>query len=213
MADERYTLTDVEALAAHLRPTIDRQLGDHTNRLSPTQIADAALTWAIDHGWTRTAPPGADLSGRGICPACNHPRPVLHNGRMGFHLFRSDGTAHPCPGEGQQPTAVVEATNAPEGAPYLPGFVRRAGIDVSDIDGSGDEAAVALGHHDEREVRAAFGTHARFCWGAEHSGGAGPIRSAWVTATEGALDPTDWRLYPAAEDDPGAFPVTYWEPR
>jgi hypothetical protein len=70
MADDRYTLTDVEALAAHLRPTIDRQLGDLTNLLSPTQIADAALTWVADHGWSQGARKhrSTDTPSVAVCP-------------------------------------------------------------------------------------------------------------------------------------------------
>jgi hypothetical protein len=48
MAEQRYTLTDVEALAAHLATVLARHAD---GQASATAVADVALGWAADHGW------------------------------------------------------------------------------------------------------------------------------------------------------------------
>ena len=48
MADQRYTVTDVEGLAAHLATVLARHAEGHA---SAVNVADVALGWAADHGW------------------------------------------------------------------------------------------------------------------------------------------------------------------
>lgn len=92
--------------------------------------------------------------------------------------------------------------------PNLAGFVRRAGIPVSDVEGAmGDELAVALGHHPDGDVLVAFHEYAHFRWGEKH--GNGTVRRAWAVNIG---DSREWCLNEVAEGDEGAFPVTYWDP-
>jgi hypothetical protein len=60
---ERYSVTDVEGLAAHLATVLARHAEGHATANS---VADAALGWAADHGFVRADPAGhtiPDLAG------------------------------------------------------------------------------------------------------------------------------------------------------
>jgi hypothetical protein len=167
MAD-RYSLTDVEALAAHLATVLARHA---EGQASATAVADAALGWTADHGFVRSEP----VNRRGV--------------NLG-ETRRLNG----------KPPTITELPN-------LSGFVRRAGVPVSDFEGPHDEQAIALGHWPEADAVAAFTEHAHLAWG-EDSRGLGQVRHDWVV---NAGDNRDWCLVPATAGAVGAFPVTYWE--
>ena len=79
---ERYTVTDVEGLAAHLATVLARFADGHANA---TAVANAALGWAVDHGYIRT-----ERRTEAECPRCLRDVPLDGAGALSWHRL-SDG--------------------------------------------------------------------------------------------------------------------------
>lgn len=210
---ERYSLTDIEGLAAHLATVLARHAEGHA---TAHNVADTALGWAADHGFARTEQVGPTSLEEAAVRLLRQDRDRC--AAWADRLAYAIGTVEEIGQHSNLNDPWVNAldllprklavTQPPDHAiPNLAGFTRRAGIDISDLDEDSSEAAIALGHWPEADAAAAFGEHAHFQWG-DDTKRPTRIRRGWVV---NAGNDTDWHLVPSAADVATAFRVTYWE--